>query len=379
MLGPFDKVTIPIKYENGFLTTQVVINKYLTLNFIVDTGAEVSFVFNPWTLEVLGLQPSQEVKVLGADLNEEMEAWIYRDVLLELPRTNSFKTDLMVLKDQDFLLDSYIGEQIDGILGAQVFRGMTLKINYLNQTLTLMKGDEFLKESNDYESQPIKILASKPYLTVKDNQDKDLIMLIDTGAAIDAMRYFESEEELPELVYEGQLGVGISGQIDGYIGIENDLRICNMDIPQLVVNYQTVDSIPDERLAFAKRDGILGNIFLSQFVVAIDYKTEKIYFKKNRRFREKARYNMTGMTIKAFGQGLNQYYVDSVIKGSPAAIAGIKRGDILVRINGSKYKFRTIESIYRLFSKKEDKTIKLKIIRNGQILKKQFQLKRYLN
>ncbi len=376
-LGNQDKITIPIEYNNGFITTEVQLNETLNLTFIVDTGAEVTFLFNPLLLELMGLKPDQKAKVMGADLLQEVDAWIYRNISIKLPRSSIFKTDLLALEEQVFSLDKYVGKQVDGILGASTFRGKVVKINYLNQTMTIMKSSRFKQEAYKYKSTPIKIQASKPYVNLE-TDDGPKKMLLDTGAAITSLMYYEEKSKLPETITHGQLGVGIGGKIEGFIGSLNAVSICDHKVESLLVNYQNKDSILLETINYSQRDGLIGNRFLSQFTMAIDFQKGMLYLKKNRTFRSKVRYNMSGLIINAFGPKLNQFYVESVLENSPAHKAGIQKGDIIRSINGVHYRLRSLNGLYKMLSRKQHNIIHLQIERDQQRISKRFVLKRYL-
>ncbi len=376
-LGKQDKIVIPIEYNNGFITTEVVINETLKLNFIVDTGAEVTFLFNPLLLELMGLQADKKVKVMGADMLQEVDAWIFRNINIKLPKTSLFKTDLLALEEQMFSLDKYVGKQVDGILGASIFRGKVLKINYLNQTMTIMKSDRFEREASSYKTIPITIQASKPYVNIQTPSGTKK-MLLDTGASITSLMYYEEESSLPKTITHGQLGVGIGGKIEGFIGSIDNVKLGSFDIKSLIVNYQSKDSILLETLNYSQRDGLLGNRFLSQFTVAVDFQKSLLYLKKNRTFRSKVRYNMSGLIINAYGPKLNQFYVESVLNNSPSEKAGIQKGDIIKQVNGLNYRFRSLNGLYKMLSRKQHDIITLQLERAGQKLTKRFVLKRYL-
>lgn len=81
------------------------------------------------------------------------------------------------------------------------------------------------------------------------------------------------------------------------------------------------------------------------------------------------------MNVLAFGQDLNQFLVSSIINGSPSAEAGIKPGDVIVKINGRYNKNVSLQYITGLMSQKEGKKIRLEIRRGETILKKEFLLK----
>jgi C-terminal processing protease CtpA/Prc len=72
------------------------------------------------------------------------------------------------------------------------------------------------------------------------------------------------------------------------------------------------------------------------------------------------------------------YVIANVRKDSPAAIAGLQKEDVIVKINNQNgYNF-TLEKINELLKSEEGKSIEFEIDRKGKILKFKFQLKKIL-
>ncbi|WP_081661820.1 PDZ domain-containing protein [Gillisia sp. JM1] len=73
-----------------------------------------------------------------------------------------------------------------------------------------------------------------------------------------------------------------------------------------------------------------------------------------------------------------QYIIAEVRPNSPAALAGLKVGDLVETINKKAAYNYKLSQISKMFSSGEGKTIKLKITRNGVSLDIRFELKRVL-
>jgi len=68
------------------------------------------------------------------------------------------------------------------------------------------------------------------------------------------------------------------------------------------------------------------------------------------------------------------YIIANVRKNSPAAISGLQKGDIVIRINNEPaYQF-TLEKINSLLKSEEEKWITFEIERDSQLKKFKFQL-----
>jgi S1-C subfamily serine protease len=68
------------------------------------------------------------------------------------------------------------------------------------------------------------------------------------------------------------------------------------------------------------------------------------------------------------------YIIANVRKNSPAAISGLQKGDVVVKINDVPgYQF-TLEKIHSLLKSEEEKWITFDIERDSQLMKFKFQL-----
>ena len=70
-----------------------------------------------------------------------------------------------------------------------------------------------------------------------------------------------------------------------------------------------------------------------------------------------------------------EYSVAGVRENSPGFIADIKKGDKLLEINNKKTADMTLQQINEIFMSEENRTIKIKLIRNSVTLEKTIMLK----
>ena len=86
-------------------------------------------------------------------------------------------------------------------------------------------------------------------------------------------------------------------------------------------------------LTTSKMAGVVGADILKQFNLTFDYKQRRIIFEKNRNYGASDTFDRAGMWL---GQDGKSFAVIDVIKGGPAAEAGIKVGDHILTIDGKK-------------------------------------------
>lgn len=158
---------------------------------------------------------------------------------------------------------------------------------------------------------------------------------------------------------------------------------------------------------YKERRGSMGGELLKRFNIVLDYKNEKVTFKKNRHFKNLFGYNKSGIIIEQDGvriakeindnsqfknnqsqESLSRLTVIEAYKflpkpafrivelrpGSPAERAGLKLRDIILsvnNINANHLKMQEINSFYR---DKNGKRITLIIDRDGVIMTFNFKL-----
>ncbi|MFD1079675.1 PDZ domain-containing protein, partial [Longispora fulva] len=161
---------------------------------------------------------------------------------------------------------------------------------------------------------------------------------------------------------------------------------------------------------FEERNGSIGGELLKRFNLFFDYGNNKLYLRKNKFFEEAFNYNMSGIILEHNGFVVLESYVSvpqgnqpdqgqvfpnspapykkfelqeafrivRLRKNSPAAMAGLQVGDILMEVNGrSAYRY-SLEDLTKLFSSQDGRRIKLQVERDGRQMDYMFNLKKML-
>jgi len=286
--------------------------------------------------------------------------------------------DFLILDDDYFQFERYTGIEIHGILGANFFRSYVLKIDYRRQKITLIPKKLF-RPPSDYAHQKISITRGKPYINTQiqiDSTLRETKLLLDTGASLSLVLEQDSISGIipPRHIIQGKIASGLGGQLDGVAGRIRKLKLIDFELEEVATNFQdTTNQIYTNTIA--NRNGLIGNEILSRFTLIIDYFSEDLFLKPNKSFKKRFRYDRSGLLLIAGGKNLSQIYVQSVVPGSPADLAGIKKGDQVLKLGWLGAKILGLEGVIRRLKGKIGKRIKLKLKRDEQIIRTEFRLK----
>lgn len=117
--------------------------------------------------------------------------------------------------------------------------------------------------------------------------------------------------------------------------------------PTVAVTQRTDPSSPaaDAGRSGNRVAGWIGGAILRKFRVVLDFPKDRIYLAPNREFVFPIGADASGATITAAGPHLDQFEVQNVRAGSPAARAGISPGDRIVLIDGEKASHFSLDQI----------------------------------
>jgi len=383
MYADWQKVNIPFEYVNDFIVLDVTLNNFFKLKFIFDTGAEHTILTKRSITDILGVPYVRRFTLMGADMSTELHAYLARGLHISLGTVQANNQAILVLEEDYFQFEEFMGMKVHGIMGANFFRGYQVRLNYQRQVITLYRPNGFNPGKDRYQELDIEIYRSKPYLQADLEVQKDstlpVKLLIDTGASLSLLLYTDTDPNLepPPTVIPSNVGKGLGGYLEGYLGRVDELNFADFKMANIITNFQDTIIYRDSSL-MNNRNGIMGNKVLSRFDIVIDYWNEKLYMRPNKHYDDAFKYDRSGLLIIASGPNLSTYTVQSVIPGSPAAEAGLQKGDVLKTLNWIPVTLYSLENINHILQKKVGKRIRLIIKRDGERMKKVFYLDNYI-
>ncbi len=406
---------IPFRLVNNLPIVEVEING-TPLSFILDTGVKSTILFSLEEADSLQLRNTSPVLLQGLGSGGSVEALKSLNNKIKVGDAVDRNHALFIIFDSTLNFSPRMGIPVHGILGNEFFQNFIVKINYTSKVITIYDPVKYpLKECKKCEDLPLNFVGSKPYISLQvasENTQDEVKLLVDSGSS-DVMWLFGDRDfisESPKNYFEDFLGLGLSGNIYGKRARIPELIIGDFHLKEVNTSFPEEDAIMKARY-YEDRDGSIGGGFLSRFTVTFDYRNKKIRLKKNHNFNNPFNYNMSGLTLEHEGVELvkeerranvnsnrgNQnesltmnsisittelhfslvpkFVVADVREGSPAALAGVEKGDEVISINGKPcYEYKLYELI-EMFSTDEGKRISMELKRGPYFNKVKFFLK----
>ena len=409
-----NKVSMPFKLINNLVFVPIKVNG-IELNFLLDTGVAETILFSLEDKKEVRFFNAEKILLKGLGSQVAVEGLKSTNNILEFGSLKNKNHMLYIVLDPDFNLSSNIGIPVNGIIGYQFFRNNLVEIDYQKRKVFVYK--DTAKNRSKFEKKftavPIAIEKSKPYLKstiYQDNRNVEVKLLIDIGNS-DAIWLFPDKSEfikIPEKNFDDFLGKGFSGDVEGKRGRIQKFEMADFEFINPVVAFPDSISIRNVTMV-PDRMGSVGGEIMKRFIVVFNYQNQQMYLKKNRDYKAPFSYNKSGVEIQHNGLQWVQetvrmqtvplstkyndeggvtistdfkykfqlkpiYEIAHVRKNSPAAIAGLQKGDIIVSINNNTpYKY-SLQEINSLFKSVEDKWITIEVERESEILKFRFKM-----
>ncbi len=416
ILGNKEYQKISFQLINNLIVIPVEING-LEMSFLLDSGVNTPILFNINETDSLNLNEVKEITLRGFGDGEPIKALHSIHNTFRIDDIYNGNQDMFVVLDKDINFSTRLGVPVHGILGYDIFKDFVVEINYSRKKMKFHNPDTYVYRScRKCITLPISIANNKPYIDVNvdlpSHEDIPVKLLIDSGSS-DAMWLFENEMEgivVPEKNFDDFLGRGLNGSIFGKRSRVNQLRIGEFALDEAKVAFP--DSVVLKYIREdSGRNGSLGSEVLMRFNVIMDYPGRSITLKKNSNFSKPFLYNMSGLELQhngirmvkelstsfnSFRQDNNTNAVEIVLsqsfefklmpaieiaevrKDSPADVAGLKQGDMVLRVNGKDTHRYNLQEVTAFFQEKEGKRIRMLVERNGKELVFEFRLKKLL-
>jgi len=341
-----------------------------TLNFILDTGSG-GISLDSTTVDYFRITPTpSDLTILGIAGIRKV-SFIYNQKL-HLPGLTVDSLNFHI-NNYDILTQVY-GEKIDGIVGFSLLSRYIFNINYDSLKISIFSNGRMKYPRGGWLYEPI--LRTLPVQTarIKDAITTNSRFLFDIGAGLCLMLnkdFLEDSNFLDKKrVLYAKEAEGVGGKVDMYMTVIKEMRIGPYrfkNIPVFVFDDTfNITSYP-------YLNGIIGNDILRRFNLILNYAKREFYFMPNSHYQEGFDYAYSGVEL---------YYIDGeiilgdVAIGSPAEVAGLREGDILVGINNLLG--ANIQQFKTALQSAGEK-IKMIVTRDGKLMEFNFKIKSILS
>ncbi len=316
------KEVIPITLKGDHVIIEVKI-KGQYLNFLLDTGAP----------NVISLEAANRLKLSTKKSSD------VRDSEERVSKVGYLKLDTLSVGNLDFIntgvaitdlnkSESINCMRIDGILGANLMQKAVWAIDSKKEIVTVASSMEILGVSTKVTPVSFKpSFGRSPHIKVMCNGE-EVSLLIDTGSdgliTMPASTFEKvSDENTSSMFGFGSKGSGLSGQLS-----EDTVRhaiISNFSIGEHDLNRQMIK--------FYRESDRVGMEFLKNYIVVFDW------FEKEMTLIPNTKEITTSINSYGFSYVLteNSLVVSFIYNNSSAEIAGLKIGDQIIEVNGTKY------------------------------------------
>jgi PDZ domain len=274
-----------------------------------------------------------------------------------------------------------IGRAYQGTLGNDFLGSVVAEIDYARQTVRLYDPGSYTY-SGKGTSIPLTVAGGMPLIHAKidlpGQKAREGEFAIDT--ALDAAILVSEQFAETHHLFSAHMKTiqasdpEINGGENIALGRAKGFQIGPYQVESAIIAFspKSSDGVPDKNFA-----GTIGAGLLRRFTVIFDYAHKQMIFAPNTSFADYEEEDKSGLTIIAKGPGLKTFEVLAVQASTPAAEAGIQKGDIIAGIDDEPAADLTLTTIRDLF-RQIGHGYKLLIERNGQTLQITIQMRRLL-
>ncbi|MBC7746168.1 MAG: aspartyl protease family protein [Flavobacterium sp.] len=336
-------------------------------NFVLDTGVGLFIITDPKLIDTLQIKSLRTIKVSGFGDGEGLRAFVTHSLNVQVGSAIAESIPTAILKKDVFELSSFAGMPIHGLIGYEFFSSFIVKISFTNSVLTFFRPDQafILRKGSKI---PLSIEEKKPFIITEirlsNGQKINAKLIIDTGAGhpISLENYNGKPFEIPQVNIAANLGIGLNGAINGYIGRIPSIMLGRYRLQNVISSFPNYNDV-GSKVSMVSRNGNMGNNILKRFDVVFDYAGEAMFIKPSSYLKEPFEHDMSGLELTSASPEFNRIIITRVEPLSPAEDLGLKKDDEILSINFKPVKDLTMQDIDNMFRSKNQRSFVLEILR----------------
>ena len=356
-----EPTTLPLLDDEAMIRVPVTLFGE-TRYFAVDTGAPVTIIdasYRARLVAPLGLQ-SPVTSVFKTE-----EAIVYRCPELSI---GGIPVDLDEVGCLDIgMIKRITGEPCDGILGMDFLQNYVVSMDFDNQTLTI--GDRVPEDATrGATTVPLTRMAKNSVgIPAVLNKTLRLMLMIDSGdtSSVSVNKGNWDNVANPKAKTQRHFRGMLENPAAETLRVTVEVEVASHTYPNLLCSRWPREDATSS----------LGLAFLRRHVAIFDFPNGVLYLQPGQHFHDADEADMSGLHLLREG---GRTFVHSVDEGSPAAAAGIKAGDVLVRLNGESVPAKTMRDIRQQLRAMDGAEVALELLRAETLLNITFRLRRVL-
>jgi hypothetical protein len=368
-------LNIPIELiANGLVFVQAKVNNHPGW-FILDNASQGFLVDREYARQI-SLQTSGTA-ISRNDVSDAVQVGIIRDVLISLPGMDLTHRNLVVIDLKS--LEPSVGHTIDGIIGSRLFDDFVVDVDYERRLLSIYLPDKYQPSAKE-TSVPVRLDEHgfqfiDATIALPGVEPIAANFLIDGGANsyADLYKPFSDAHHLPPTGMKllDDPGSGAGGTTQSRDGRADRITVGLFSIENPPITFaQGTEGL----MAAKDHAGLIGAEFLERFTVVFDNRSKRLWLTPNRSYADPAKYDESGLRIRAEGVAFHKFVVKRIVPQSPAAEAGIEPGDIIESVGNHPAEEITLTELRDILCQSKE-TLALNIMRGNKKLQTALRLR----
>lgn len=156
---------------------------------------------------------------------------------------------------------------------------------------------------------------------------------------------------------------GIGGEFPVRLGRVDTLKIGSLAISKAIAIFPAAQS---GATTTEKHAGTVGGGVFSRFILTLDFPHHQMILEPAENFAEPFAADASGMFLVSNGASLENVSVEHVLPGTSAELAGVRPGDVILRVNGSDARNLGLERVRNLLCQPGKYNLRLQ--REGRVV-----------
>jgi hypothetical protein len=343
-----------------------------TYRFLIDTGATMT-LFHETLRPLLGKPRLFKTKIGGKD----QVSRIYYAPEAKMGKIELLYGGLVLCMDLTAVREA-LGVEIDGVIGTRLLSPYVMQIDPDAGLLTFYESTEGERQEWGDRVRLIGDELGRVMLPVflpqsegkRNDQPNVTALLLDTG-------FFETAQFAEEIFDhfakdQPKFTTPVMMMIDDGAGVAETPAMRGLSFQTAGKNSRAM-GYEQLIVSKARRGNRLGLPWIRRHVTTIDFLNTCMYLKKAKAFAAPDEIDMSGLTLSGTTDGIT---VTHVAAKSAGAKAGIKIGDVILKVSGQRIKAAHLPSLRNLLRSKTDAKYEIVFRRGKKGFKTTIQLKR---